>query len=358
MNLRTGFVVRPLLALPGLFWHVCASAHVKWFAQWDIICPPRDPMRVVSDPLWQAFFSLAVLVMGLLAGLDWCLSRADCHLNRLLDKVHQQVFPKAILILRCGMCAYWLLVSLTMAKPVYLTPELLAPGWVRWVQLACAALVLLPRLAWLAGTALVGLYLCAIVDYGWFHLLDYPLFMALGVILLLPRLRAQTTDALGLDFLRWSAAVTLMWGGIEKFAYPEWTFPLMQTIPALSLGTTPEAAMYMYGFGEVALSFALMLFGIGSQVAALVLLIVFVVAIPPFGWVDLVGHSGIVVTLVILTLTRSRAPMMLASWTRNAMVHAGAFFAVLVGLGLAYVGLHHLHLPSLALGQLVSQGGK
>jgi hypothetical protein len=146
-----------------------------------------------------------------------------------------------------------------------------------------------------------------------------------------------------LDVLRASAAVTLLWGGIEKFAYPEWSFGLMESTPLLSLGVSPETAMYIYGFGEVALSFGLLAFGIGSQVAAALLLLVFVAAIPPFGIVDLVGHSGIIAGLVLLTLTRSRLQVRLPSAVRNASWHGAAFSATLMALSIGYFGLHGLY---------------
>lgn len=328
-----------------------ALAHVKWFADWSVvICPPRDPMRVLRMPLWQAFFVAAILVMSLLGWLDARLARTAYRWQKRLDHVHAAVMPYAMLVLRLGLSLYWMIVSLALPTPVYLTPELAAPAGVRWLQVACAAAVLHRSSSWLAGLGMVSLYAMATLQHGWFHLLDYPLFLGLGVILLLPAIGKREDDALSLDLLRWSAAITLMWGGVEKFAFPEWSFGMMQSMPVLSLGVSPEAAMYMYGFGELALSFALLLFGVGSQIAAISLLLVFVLAVLPFGWVDFVGHSGIVVALALLGLTKPRLHLLRATALRNGFLHGGAFSVAVMGLWGLYVGLHAVYLQSVLPG--------
>jgi hypothetical protein len=234
------------------------------------------------------------------------------------------------------------MVSLTLPQTVYLTPELSAPAWIAWAQVACAILVLFQRTAWLAGIALLSFYAMAIADHGWFHLLDYPLFAALGVILILTRWRVDHRTLL--DLLRWAVAITLIWGGIEKFAYPQWSLPMMLNTPSLSLGVKPETAMFMYGFGEVALSFGLLFFRVGSQVAAALLLLVFAAAVPSFGWVDMVGHSGVIVALTLLILTLPGRPLALRCSIRHAGLHGALFAATLALFGGGYAVLHAIYL--------------
>jgi hypothetical protein len=195
---------------------------------------------------------------------------------------------------------------------------------------------------------MIAMYAMAAFRHGWFHLLDYPLFLGIGFILLLPRLSKQFTDTHALHLLRASAAITLLWGGVEKFAFPEWSFMMLQANPMLSLGVSPEAAMYMYGFGELALAFGLLLFGVGSQVSACLLLITFVSAVLPFGWIDWVGHSGIVVALALLSITQPIKPMLQATAYRNALLHSIAFPLVVLGLWALYAGLHALYLHTIS----------
>lgn len=341
---------RPWRLCLGLFaalaiYAASADAHVKWFASWNIICPPRDPMRIFASPLWRWLGVACVVSMTGLAWLDWRLQQAaGGRFQAACMRLHAVSAPKAVGILRVGVAIYWLLAAFTLPHAVYLTPELAAPAWVSWLQLALALLVLRRATAWLAGVGMLALYGLAIADYGWFHLLDYPLFAAVGIILVLSGRGQDRCDALGLTILRWGAGITIFWGGIEKFTYPEWSFPLLLSIPSLSLGVKPETAMYVYGFGEIAFAYGLLVFGAGSQVAALLLLAIFLSAVAPFGWVDLVGHSGICVALLILSLTRTRTPILLRTPASNAVAH-GLLFSALTAIYLfAYFGLHRLHL--------------
>ncbi|WP_439891197.1 hypothetical protein ACS7SF_00505 [Ralstonia sp. 25C] len=321
-----------------------AMAHVKWFASWNIICPPRNPARVLTSPLWQTFFGACVATLAILAVLDHQLTSLGGRLQAAREKLSAVTMPHALLVLRMGLALYWLLAAFTLAEPVYLTPELVAPPWVRWLQAGCALLVLKRSTCWLSGIGMIGMYVMAIADYGWFHLLDYPLFLAVGWILIITRCGHERNDTFALDLLRWSAALTLLWGSIEKFAYPEWSFPLMKSMPLLSLGVSPEAAMHMYGFAEAALSFGLLLFGLGSQISAFILLIIFIAAVAPFGWIDLVGHSAICVALGILTLVRPQRHVVLGTPLIHGCVHAALFTAVVIALLAGYFGLHALYI--------------
>ena len=59
-----------------------------------------------------------------------------------------------------------------------------------------------------------------------------------------------------------ASEITLMWASVEKWAYPEWSFPLFADHPAMSLGFTPEFFMRSAGSVEFALAFALIVAGI------------------------------------------------------------------------------------------------
>ncbi len=333
-----------------------ALAHVKWFASWDIICPPRDPMRVVHASTWQWMFVGCIVVMAALAALDWRLTTSVGRFQSFRDSLHEATIGKAMVILRIGMAAYWILAAFTLPDTVYLTPELTAPTWVCAMQAISALLVLNQRTAWLAGLGLISMFAMATLDHCWFHLLDYPLFLGIGIVLVMTH-RANDKRKLlaAMELLRWSAALTLLWGGIEKFAYPEWSFGMLGDVPFLSLGVSPETAMMMYGFAEIALSFGLLLFGVGSQVAALILLVIFVGAVPPFGWRDLVGHSGICVALLLLTLVKHGHGVVLRTPTRSAALHAALFASSVAVLLTGYFGLHAVYLPTLTQSQLARQ---
>ena len=57
-------------------------------------------------------------------------------------------------------------------------------------------------------------------------MMDYPIFLGTAAYLAMTSLGC--TSLLGLrpfDVARIGAAVTLLWASIEKWAYPEWTYP-------------------------------------------------------------------------------------------------------------------------------------
>ena len=57
-------------------------------------------------------------------------------------------------------------------------------------------------------------------------MMDYPIFLGDAIFLALNGFRM--TSFLGvraLDIVRIGASITLLWASIEKWAYPEWTYP-------------------------------------------------------------------------------------------------------------------------------------
>lgn len=324
----------------ALAWTRPAEAHVKWFADWSIICPPRDPLVIFTSKTWQTCFVIAAFAMILFTVLDRYLADSRGPIQRAVSRLHDLAKPHAWTALRVGCCAYFLLAAWGLGKPVYLTPELAAGDHVRWIQSACAFLVLSRRASWIPGVALIGLFCAALVDYGWFHLLDYPIFAFVGLTLIVLSYRKGADVDKTFLLLRWGVGLTLLWGGVEKFAYPEWSYPLLHQDSHLDLGLDSTTAMVVYGFGELAMSFGLLFYRIGSQVASGMLLAVFLIAIPIFGWVDMVGHSGVIVVLGILTVTQTPVPLAIKSKLWDIGARSVMFPAVTVALCAAYFTLH------------------
>jgi hypothetical protein len=97
-----------------------------------------------------------------------------------------------------------------------------------------------------------------------------------------------------------------MWASIEKWAYPEWSFPLLVQHPAMSLGFDPEFFMRAAGAIEFALAFALLWTPLVRRFAAVILAAMFISAVFEFGKVDLIGHTLIVVVLLAIVADDSR----------------------------------------------------
>ncbi|MFX8067266.1 DoxX family membrane protein, partial [Acinetobacter baumannii] len=89
-----------------------------------------------------------------------------------------------------------------------------------------------------------------------------------------------------LDVLRVSVAITLMWASVEKWAYPEWSRPIIEATPGMTLGFSREVFMQAAGVIEFALSFALLLGPLVRRTAAIILFAMFISAVGPFGKID------------------------------------------------------------------------
>ena len=63
------------------------------------------------------------------------------------------------------------------------------------------------------------------MQYGAFHLADYPVFLGVAAYLALVGMQRDLFGMRPLDVVRWAAAITLMWASVEKWAYPQWTLP-------------------------------------------------------------------------------------------------------------------------------------
>jgi hypothetical protein len=74
------------------------------------------------------------------------------------------------------------------------------------------------------------------------HPRDLRLFLRLALDDGLAGLERTLFGARPLDVVRWAAGVTLTWASIEKWAYPEWTFPLFITHPEMTLGTMASSS--------------------------------------------------------------------------------------------------------------------
>ena len=98
----------------------------------------------------------------------------------------------------------------------------------------------------------------------------------------------------------WAAAITLMWASVEKWAYPEWSFPLLIEHPAMSLGYDPELFMRAAGVVEFTLAFALLWTPLVRRFAAILLAAMFISAIFEFGKIDAIGHTPIIVVLLAI----------------------------------------------------------
>ncbi len=297
---RLGFSTA--LATAGTLLAGQAQAHVKWFCAFDVAGQPDG----LANVLCQDFEMLTAVAIGaLLLGCLIDRTFVGAAIVRALDRVTGPIQVNTELVMRAT-CGFFFVAVWTLGG-ILLTPELTTTsGFVPWMQLAMGACLLSRRTMPLTGLGIVALFVAATVNYGFFHLMDYPIFLGVAAYFIMTGLQRDFFGIRPLDVLRWSAAVTLMWASVEKWAYPEWTYPLFISHPHMAMGYDPAFFMRAAGVVEFAMSFALIWTPLVRRSAAIMLTATFVSAIAEFGKVDAVGHAPIIAVLLAIAADQAK----------------------------------------------------
>ncbi len=319
----TGLVVS-LLPVP-------AEAHIKWFAPYSVPEQPRLLSAVVSQDFLLLLFT-ALVVLTIVCWLEH--TAFGAMLARSFDRLGAGIRARTEDLYRAGTAAFF--IALFTLGNIILTPELLTNvAAIPWLQAAIALGMFWRETMVLSAAGIVALYAYGVLTYGVFHLLDYPIFLGLAAYLALTAARVRVRDTRPIDVARWGAAITLMWASIEKWAYPQWTYPVLQAHHGLTFGFSPSFYMAAAGFVEFSLGFALLWTPLVRGMAATVLAAMFTSAVLEFGKIDAIGHLMIVVTLVTVGADNARTP--------RRTVLAPVFYGVaLVTTFSLYYGLHAL----------------
>jgi hypothetical protein len=310
-----------------------ASAHVKWFCAYDVAGQPRGLENILC-PNFEQLIGLAVFF--LIAGCILEQTPLGEPVLRALDRVTGWLRSNTELLFRVTCAGFF--VALWAMGGVLLTPELkTASPLIPWLQLVMAACLIWRRTMPLTAVGICLLYVIAVWNYGIFHLADYPIFLGIAAYLTLTALQKDLFGIRPLDVVRWAAGITLMWASIEKWAYPEWSFPLFIQHPAITMGFEPEFFMRAAGVVEFVLAFSLLWTPLVRRFAAVILAAMFVSAILEFGAIDAIGHSCIIVVLVAIVADDARVPNL----KLRQLALAPACFAVALAATLAvYYVLH------------------
>ncbi|MCF1709341.1 DUF305 domain-containing protein [Tabrizicola sp. J26] len=312
-----------------------AAAHVKWFAPYIVGAAPRPVSSTLADPyFWSgiaialAFFTATRLIEALGYGE---------RPTRVLNSVTEPLWWRLDDFIRATIAAFF--IAIFAVGGIYLTPDLKTDsGLVSWVQLAIAVGVFFRVTMPLSALGVIWLWLLALRDYDLFHLLDY-LALGLGVAgyLVLASARNPDLRRYRFDLLRWAVAISLMWSSLEKFAYPEWFYPLVVEKPFLTFGLPRDAFIPMAGVAEFTLGFGLLSTRLIRRLSAIALLVIFTAAVFPFGRVDLIGHGLIMAALIVIAVDRGQEPgrqpgparvlvKIPASMAASLLVFAGAYW--------------------------------
>jgi hypothetical protein len=256
-----------------------------------VAAQPRGLEEVLITDFWLL---TGFAIIGFFTGFVIEGTPLGAALSRAIDRVTSGLRDNTELLFR--VFGGFFFVALWTVGDFILTPELktTSPA-IAWLQLAIAAGLVSRRTMPLSALGIVALFAVAVARYGVFHLADYPIFLGFAAYLALRGLHLDLFGIRPIDVVRWCAAITLMWASVEKWAYPQWSFPLLIEYPALSFGYEPEYYMRAAGVVEFTLALALTWTPLVRRCAAIVLIAMFTSAAVQFGKLDVIGHALIVV---------------------------------------------------------------
>jgi hypothetical protein len=334
-----------LLAL-GSFaaWTLPAEAHVKWFAPYIVNAAPQ-PISATLTNIWF-WTGIGLVLAFFLATLTVERTAIGRGILSGLDRISAPLWSRSDDFMRSSIGAFF--VAIFAVGGIYLTPDLNTDSEIiSWAQLLIAACVFSRRTMPIAAGGIIALWVVALREYDLFHLLDY---LALGVGVAGYLVLASSADPKWRErrfmALRWGIAIALMWSSLEKFAYPNWFYPLVEEKPFLTFGMPRDVFIPMAGVSEFTLGFGLLWTPLVRRLSAVSLLAIFFTAVYPFGRIDLVGHALIMAALFLVAADPCRETKALAVKMPTlprlgdlASVPAGLAVALVV-LVTGYWGLH------------------
>jgi hypothetical protein len=323
MKVALSPVIRKLSLAVGAFFLVmpgASQAHIKWFCAYDTTVPPL-PIREVITPTFAAVGVVFCALMFVAYVIDRAVN-TGAWAKRLDDSIFRPAaYSTTIIRVAVGI----LFLILWESGDIILTPELKTTSiLVPWLQLAIAASMLLRSTLKLGAAGIMLLYAYAVVTYGAFHMMDYPVFPAVAVYLALTAVKTPYLRALQLPVLYTGVAVTMMWGAIEKFGYPYWTLPLLTTHKGLTLGFSFEQFMCIAGFVEFSLAFFMITGTTLLRCSCAALLMLMVSAVPEFGKIDAVGHLLIIAGLLAMIIAGQRIIQIPSALSRSGVLAQAA----------------------------------
>jgi len=307
-----------------------AFAHVKWFAPYNVPEQPL-PLRQVFNPMFFQFTATAAILLWLLSYAERI--KLGVIVNGTIDRWTAGLRPQTEKIYRGATAVFF--AALFGIGGIILTPELKTDwSFISWLEAFIAIGMLWRRTMIASALGIAFLYAYGVTTYGTFHMLDYPIFLGLAAYLGLTGLDLKLFGLRPLDVARWAASLTLMWASIEKWAYPDWTYPVLNSHPEIAFNLDPKFYMIAAGVLEFSLSFALLWTPLVRRAAAIVLAFMFVSAVLDFGKIDAIGHLMIVV--ILLGIIADKKPTERHKPILAPVFYAGALAFYLV----AYYGLH------------------
>ncbi|PKH22619.1 hypothetical protein CIG19_11600 [Enterobacterales bacterium CwR94] len=334
-------VFRGLASLVALL-PLVASAHVKWFVDYNMENEPVSLLHMLESTEFLSLLLLSTVVIFVTSLFDRKLaSPVDVvawqpRLNQLERYVPQ--------IMRYGTSAFFL--TLTVGFPnIILTPELVTenPG-LQYVHGLIALTAFHRRTSIIAGVGILFLYSYAVQLYGTFHMLDYLVFIGTGVYLMMQTLSRENGRGLTLELVRFTLAYSFLWGAIEKFMHPDLFLALLEEHHYLTMGLDPAFFIRSAGFVEFCCAWHIFS-GRAAGYAGIGLMAFFVLgAVIPFGLIDFIGHFLFIIPMIAILFTPRKVPMCQTALRNTLLFLLALALYLLVAYAAWYMLYYYLHL--------------
>ena len=329
---RRGFIGCLVVVLAAMATNA-AEAHVKWFVECNVSDAPL-PVQLVFTTTFFLFLTAFLAVFYIACEAEQ--TALGAVISRILNRWTGSLHRRSDDLLRAAAAISFVL--LWADGGLILTPELKAShAWISAIQLLIPIYLFGRATLPAAGAGIILLFGYGAARYGLFHMLDYPVFLGLGVFFALSVSRNPKLVAFRFLCLRWAVALSLLWPAMEKFVYPGWVAPIAITHPEITLGLDVATVVTGAGVVEFGLAFALFWTPLVRRLAALVLMVLLVAATFDFGKVDAIGHSMIVIILLVIFANPGGKP----EYSRPALAPVVAAAALPAAIFL-YTGAHTL----------------
>lgn len=274
-----------LTAFFGLIFSAAASAHVKWFSEYDFQHKPLE-FSDLNTPVFWFLFALSVISLAVFVYLDKLAEKSALYhkVNEFLDRYSDQ----EPLIMRVAMGAVLLM---SWQGDSVIAPEIpVGNAFWGWFQFGLALLLLFKETTPITGAGIVFLYLKGIGDHGFFHMLDYVVYPAVGLFLILSYVKNPRLKNLDLPVLYSGLGFSLCWVAFEKMIYPFWGLSVLEQAPALTMGLPHDFFLLACAFIEFTLGYLLIICLLHRPLAVIITLVFFITT-SFFGKTEVVGHT-------------------------------------------------------------------
>ena len=290
----------------------------------------------LTTPAFWLLLTLSVITLAFIVYIDRTLEKSSLFVR--FNNYLESYSDRAIVLLRVFTGAALLL---SWQADSMIAPELkITMTSVGWYQFFLALALLTSFTTPLAGFGMIGLYFYAISQYGFFHMLDYLVYPAIGYFLLVAELKNEKISQTRIPALYIGLGFSLCWAALEKLFFPNWGLDVLRQQPQLTMGLPHDFFLMACSFVELCLGY-LLIIGVLQRPLSLTITFVFFITSAFFGKTEVIGHTILHGALLVFAIIGPGHYYPAPIEFHNRLILRSAFaavnFVIVVGLmGLVY----------------------